>query len=82
MPNAWLPMNFFIILSPCTNVWILGSDGVSRTIFLSLGLEGSRSGLGLGLEGYISWSQPIVLSLWISQRIGLGNLFKYLWAVH
>jgi len=40
----------------------------------SLRLEGFRS--RLGLEGYRSLSQPIVLRLWISQRNGLVNFYN------
>jgi len=44
----------------------------SRLIFASLRLEGFRS--GLGHEGYLFRSQPIVLRLWTLQGYGWGKL--------
>jgi len=51
--------------------WVSILRLVSRPSFSSLGLEGFRSRLGFTLAGYRSWSQPIVLRLWISEINGL-----------
>jgi len=44
-----------------TSVFEESSDGVSRTVFSSLGLEGLRSRLGLCLEGFRSRSRALRL---------------------
>ena len=55
IPKIWRRALIVAIPKP-EKAW--GSDGVSRRVsrpvFWSLGLEGLRSGLGLGLEGFQS----------------------------
>jgi len=65
-------------LTPESEFWT--SDGVSRLVSHfcepQSRLEGFRSRLRDGLEGYRSRSHPNVLRLWILQRNGLINIYS------